>query len=166
MNHSLATSVPPIDDDISTGSIGAGIADEIDIGALQLLRFSVPAERDHALPQILRLLVDEVRQSSVNVSGRDAVNSREVAPLVGKRPCQVNTSCFSDVVGGLLLREVGNMARNGGRDDEAAVALLLEVGADRLGTVGGSVEIGVDDMVPVLLGGIEDAAVSRCAGTK
>lgn len=71
---------------------------------------------------------------------------------------------FGDVVGGLLLGEVGDVAGHGGGDDEAAGATLLEVGAYGLCTVECAVEIGLDDLVPGLDGALEDAAVGGAAG--
>lgn len=57
------------------------------------------------------------------------------------------------------------MARHGGGDDERAVALLLEDSADSLGTVGSAVQVGVDDMVPVLGGAVDDTSVGSRTGT-
>lgn len=149
-DHRLSASIATINDDISTSSIRAGIADEVDVRALELLGITVAAEGDHASPQLLGLGVDEVAEARVDVAGGDAVDAGKVAPLVGQRLGQVDAAGLGDVVRGLLLRVVGNVAGHGGRDDEGAVALLAEVGADGLGAVGGAAEVGLDDVVPLL----------------
>lgn len=71
---------------------------------------------------------------------------------------------LGDVVRGLLLREVGDVTGHGSRDDEGAVTLLLEDGADRLGAVRRAVEVRVDDLVPLLDGAVEHTVVGRGAG--
>lgn len=76
----------------------------------------------------------------------------------------MKASGLGDVVRGLLLREVGNVAGHGRRDDEAPGATLLEVMADGLGAVEGSGEIGLDDFVPVLDAAVKDAGVGGSAG--
>lgn len=113
----------------------------------------------------MRLLVDEVRQTGVDVTGRDAVDSGKVAPLIRQGAGHVNAAGLGHVVGRLLLRVVGNVARHGGSDDERAVALLLEVGTDGLGAVGGAVEVDLNDLVPGLRGAINDARVGSGAST-
>jgi len=60
----------------------------------------------------------------------------------------VNTACLCDIVGGLLLREVGDVAGHRGGDDEGAGSALFEVCSNSFGAVEGSVEIGLDDFVP------------------
>ena len=140
----------PINNKISTSSISARIGAKIDISTLQLLRITIASHRDHAHPQILHLLVDEVAQASVNVTGGDGVDTSEVAPLVSQRAGHVDAACLSYVVRGLLLREVGDVAGHGGRDDEGAGSSLLEVLADGLRAVEGSVEIGLDDFHPCI----------------
>lgn len=117
------------------------------------------------MPQGLGLGVDEVAETGVDVAGGDGVDTGEVAPLVGQRLGHVDAAGLGDVVGGLLLGEVGNVARHGGGDDQGAVALLLEDGADGLGAVGRAVEVGVDDAVPLLLGAVNDTSVGCCTGT-
>lgn len=77
----------------------------------------------------------------------------------------MDAACLRDVVGCLLLREVGDVTGHGGGDDERTGSALLEVVADCLGAVEGSVEIGLDDFVPCLNGAVEDACdgdVSMC----
>lgn len=54
---------------------------------------------------------------------------------------------LGDVVRGLLLRVVGNVAGHGGGDDEGAGAALLEVGADGFGAVEGAVEVTMEEAV-------------------
>lgn len=116
------------------------------------------------MPQLLHALVDKVRQARVDVAGRDAVDAGKVAPLVGQRLGHVDAAGLGHVVRCLLLREVGDVARHGGGDDQRAVTLLLEDGANGLGAVGRAVEISVDDAVPVLLGAVDDARVGGCTG--
>lgn len=77
----------------------------------------------------------------------------------------MDAASLGDVVGGLLLREVGDVAGHGGSDDKGASAALLEVLADGLGAVGGTVEIDLDDMVPILGGTIDDTSVGGSTGT-
>ena len=76
----------------------------------------------------------------------------------------MNAAGFGDIVRRLLLREVGNMARHGGGEDEASSATLLEVVANSLGTVEAASEIGVDDLVPIFDGTIKDPAIGCAAG--
>lgn len=71
---------------------------------------------------------------------------------------------LGDVIRRLLLGEVDDVARHGGGDDEGAGAALLKVLADGLGAVGGAVEVDVDDLVPGLLGALEEAAIGGGAG--
>jgi hypothetical protein len=74
----------------------------------------------------------------------------------------VDTSSLGDVVAGLLLREVGNVTRHGGCNDEGSSSTLLEVVTDSLGTVEDTVQVGLDDLMPVLSATLED---TRCSGT-
>jgi len=67
----LPASVPTINDNVRAGSVRAGIADEVDISALELLGLSVTTHGDHAHPEILDLLVHKVRETGVDVAGRD-----------------------------------------------------------------------------------------------
>lgn len=131
-----------------TGSVGTRIRAEVHISTLQLLGVSITTHRDHALPQLLRVLVDKVRQTRVNVTGRDGVDTGKVAPFVCQRARHMDAASFGDVVRGLFLREVGNVARHGGRDDEGAGAAFLEVGADGLCAVECAIEIGLHNLVP------------------
>lgn len=71
---------------------------------------------------------------------------------------------LGDVVGSLLLWEVGNVAAHGGGDDEGAGAALSEVVADGFGAVEGAVEVGLDDFFPGFDGAVEDAGVGGAAG--
>ena len=50
------------------------------------------------MPEILSLLVDEVRETSVNITGRDRVDTGEVAPLVGQRFGKVDAAGLCNVV--------------------------------------------------------------------
>lgn len=76
----------------------------------------------------------------------------------------MNAACFGDVVGRLLLGEVGDVAGHGGRDDEGAVALLLEVSADGFGAVGGAVQVNLDDLVPGGGRSLNDTSVGSSTG--
>jgi len=76
----------------------------------------------------------------------------------------VDTPSLCDVVAGLLLGEVGNVAGHGGCDDERASLALLEVVADSLGAVESSVQVGLDDLHPVVDGAVEDTRSSGTAG--
>lgn len=60
----------------------------------------------------------------------------------------MDAACLGNVVGGLLLREVGNVAGHRGGDDEGSGSTFLEMCANGLCAVEGSVEIGLDDFVP------------------
>ena len=64
---------------------------------------------------------------------------------------------LGDVVGGLLLGEVGDVARHRCRDDEGTSAARLEVVADGLGAVERAVQVGLDNLIPRFDGAIEDA---------
>lgn len=156
-NRHLPAGVSTVDDQIRTGGVGACVADQVHVRALELVGQAVAAHGDHVVPQGLGLLVDKVAQAGVDVARRDAVDARKVAPLVGQRPRHVNAAGLGDVVRGLLLGEVGDVTRHGGGDDQRAVALLLEHGAHGLGAVCRAVEIRVDHTVPILLRSVDDA---------
>lgn len=64
----------------------------------------------------------------------------------------------------LFLGEVGNVAGHGCSDDEAAGLPLSEMQTNGSGTVVNTSQIGLDDLVPLLDRGIEDAAVGSTAG--
>lgn len=160
----LSADVSSVDDQVSTGHVRAGVTAEVDISSLELLCVTVAAHWDHGEPEVLDLLVDEVGEAGVDIAGRDAVDTGKVTPFVGQGASHVDAAGFGDVVGGLLLGEVGDVAGHGGGDDEAAGASLLEVGAYGLCTVECAIEIGLDDLVPGLDGALEDAAVGGAAG--
>lgn len=160
----LSAGVATVNDDIGTGCVGAGIGDEVDVSALELLGVTVAVHGDHAPPQVLGRLVDEVRETGVNVARGDAVDTGKVAPLVGERAGHVDAASLGHVVGGLLLGVVGDVAGHGGGDDERAVALLLEVRADGLGAVGSAVEVDLDNVVPLLGGTVNDALIGGGTG--
>lgn len=71
---------------------------------------------------------------------------------------------LGDVVRGLLLRVVGDVAGHGGGNNEGAVALLAEESADGLGAVGGAVEVDLDNVVPVGSGAVNDTSVGSSTG--
>ena len=62
------------------------------------------------------------------------------------------------------MREVGNMAGHGSGDHEAAGAAFFEVVADGFCTMEATGKIGLDDLVPIFDGAIEDTAVGSTAG--
>lgn len=111
------------------------------------------------MPQLLGLLGDEVGQTSVNVTGGDGVDTGKVPPLVGKRASHVNAASLCDVVRGLLLGEVGDVARHGGSEDERARLALAEVQTNGTGAVEAAGQVGLDDLVPLLDSGIKDTVV-------
>ena len=111
------------------------------------------------MPQLLDVLGNEVGETSVNVSRGDGVDTGKVPPLVGERLGEVNAASLSNVVGGLLLGEVGNVAGHGGGDDERASLALAEVETDGTGAVEGTGQVGLDDLVPLLNGSVEDTIV-------
>jgi hypothetical protein len=51
------------------------------------------------VPEILRLLVDEVRETRIDVAGGDGVDAGEVAPFVCEGFGEVDAAGFGDVVG-------------------------------------------------------------------
>ena len=159
----LPDTVTPVNDDIRPRCVCTGITDQIHIGALQFLGLAIPTQGDHALPQILCLPVHKVAQTRVNIPRANAIDPRESTPLIGQRARKVDAPGLGDIVGGLLLREVGNVAGHGGRDDEGAGTAFFEVVADSFGAVEGSRQVGVDDFVPVFDGAIEDARVGCTA---
>lgn len=75
----------------------------------------------------------------------------------------MNAASFGDVVRSLLLREVGNVAGHGSGNDEASSAAFLEMVAHSLGTVKGTREIGLDNLVPVVDGAVKDTAIGSAA---
>ena len=80
----LANTVASIDDNVRPSSVGASITDEIHVSALQLLRLAIAIHWDHALPQLLGVLIHKVAQSSVNVPWGNAIDSSESTPFVGQ----------------------------------------------------------------------------------
>lgn len=160
----LAGAVTTVNDEVGTGGVGGGVGAEVDVGSLELLGVTVTAHGDHGVPELLGVLVDEVRKTGVNVSRGDGVDTGEVAPLVGERAGHVDAASLGDVVRGLLLREVGDVTGHGGGDDERTGLALLEVVADSLGAVCNTEEIGLDDL---LEGGdlaVENTRVGGLAG--
>lgn len=97
----LSGSVATVDDDVSASSVGASIAGKIDVCTLQLSSLCVTTHGDHAVPEILSLLVDEVGETGVDVAWGDGVDAGEVTPFVGKGAGKVDAAGFGDVVGGL-----------------------------------------------------------------
>lgn len=158
----LTRAVPSVNQDIRARSVAAGIADQVHIGTLELFCVAIASHGDHALPQVLHLLVNEIAQSGVNVPRGNAVYAGKVTPLVGQTASHVDAAGFGHVVTRLLLRKVGNVARHGGRDDKAAVALFLEVRTNGLGAVEGAVQISLNDFFPRLDAAFENAAIG-CA---
>lgn len=116
------------------------------------------------MPQALDLLVHEIREARVDVAGGDCVDAGEIAPLVGERLGQVDAAGLGHVVRRLLLREVGDEATHARGDDEGAGLALAEVEADGAGAVEGAVQVRIDDLVPGLDGGVQDAGVGGPAG--
>jgi hypothetical protein len=160
----LSGGVTTVNQEIGTGGVGGGVGGEVDVGALELLGETVTAHGDHGVPELLGLLGDEVGETGVNVTGGDGVDTGEVAPLVGEGASHVDAASLGDVVGGLLLGEVGDVAGHGGGDDEGAGSALLEVVADGLGAVEGTVQVDLDNVVPGLDGAVEDARVGGGTG--
>lgn len=77
----------------------------------------------------------------------------------------MNAASLGDVVRGLFLRVVGDVAGHGGRDDKGSCAALLEMGSHCLGAVGCPAEVGLDNAIPFFLGVVEESAVCCGAGT-
>ena len=75
---------------------------------------------------------------------------------------------FGDVVRCLFLREVGNVARHGGGDDETSSSTFLEMMTNGLGTVEAAREISLDHLVPVFDGAVKNATTgcTTCVGDK
>lgn len=115
------------------------------------------------MPQLLDVLGNEVGQTSVNVSRGDGVDTGEVPPLVGKRAGHVDAASLRDVIGGLLLGEVGDVARHGGSDDEGTSLALAEVKTNGTCAVEGTSQVSLDDLVPLLNASVEDTVVSGLA---
>jgi hypothetical protein len=158
-SYHLPSAVTTINDDIRTSGIGRSIRNQVDICALQLLGLTITTHRNHALPQILRLPVNEIAQPSIDITGRDRVNTGKVAPLVSQRARHVNAACLSDVVGGLFLGKVGDVSGHRGGDDEGSSSAFLEVVSDSLCAVEGTVQICLDDFIPLLNTSIQNTGV-------
>ena len=60
----------------------------------------------------------------------------------------MDTSGLGNVVGGLFLGEIGDVAGHGGRDDEGSSLALTEVVAHGFGAVECASQVGVDDFLP------------------
>ena len=159
----LPRTVTAVNQQIVASHVSAGVADQVYVRTLQLLGLAIAAHRNHREPQVLSLLVDKVGEAGVNVAGGDAVDTGKVTPLVGERPGHVDAAGLGDVVGGLFLGVVGDVAGHGRGNDEAAGAPLLEVSAHGLGAVEGTRQISLDDLLPVLDGAVENAAAGGAA---
>lgn len=96
--HSSAASVTSVDQQIGTGGVCTRVTGKVDIGTLKLLGITVTTHWNHAHPQVLDILSDEIRQASVDVAGGDGVNTGKVSPLVGQRLGHVNAAGLGDVV--------------------------------------------------------------------
>jgi len=160
----LPYTVATIDEHISACGVGACITAEVDIGTLQLLGVTIATHGDHGPPQLLDILVDEIGETGIDITGGDAVDTGKVPPFVGEGFGHMDAAGLGDVIRGLFLRIVGDVAGRAGGDDEAARATFLEMSTDGLGTVEGAVEIGLDDLVPVLDGTVQDATVGGPTG--
>ena len=75
----------------------------------------------------------------------------------------MDAASFGHIIRSLLLRKIGNVARHGRRNDQGPGVALLEMRADGLSAVEGSVEVGLDHVVPLLDAGVEDTGV--CGAT-
>lgn len=155
----LPAAVTTVNEEIRSSGVGGGVRCKVDVSTLQLLGETVTAHWDHAVPQLLNVLGDEVGKTSVNVSWRDGVDTGKVAPLIGERLGHVDAARLGDVVRGLLLWEVGNVSGHGRGDDQRSSATLLEVSTNSLGAVEGTVQVNVDDVVPGLDGAVKDTRV-------
>lgn len=160
----LPAAVSTVDEKIGSGSVGGSVGCKVNVSTLEFLGETIAAHGDHAVPQLLHVLGDKVGETSVNVSRGDGVDTGEIAPLVGERLGHVDAAGLGDVVRGLLLGEVGNVAGHGRRDDQRAGAALLEVRTHGLGAVEGAVQVDVDDVVPGLDGAVQDTRVSGGTG--
>lgn len=76
--------------------------------------------------------------------------------------CHVDTSSLGDVVGSLLLREIGNVTRHGRCNDKRSSSTLLEVVTNSLGTVEDTVQVGLNNLMPVFSAAVKD---TRSCGT-
>lgn len=160
----LPHAVSAVDQQVVTSHVGAGITAQVDVGALELLGLAMAAHGDHRQPQVLGLLVDKVRQAGVDVSGGNAVHASKVAPLIGQRPCHMDTASLCNVVGSLLLGEIGDVAGHGGGNHEASSAALLEVSTNGLGAMESAREVGLNHLFPVLHGSVENTTAGGAAG--
>ena len=160
----LREAVATVDNDVGTGGVGSGVGGKVQESTLELVGLTLTAHGDLALPDVLGLLGDEVGDLGGHVAGRDGVGAGELDPLNGEGAAQVDDTGLGSVVCSLELGNVDNVAGHGGRGDEAAVAVVLElvaveVGAllplpppDLTGGTGaeeGTVKIGGDDLVVV-----------------
>lgn len=59
---------PAVNENVGSSGVGTGIADEVDIGALELLGITVSAHWNHAHPHVLDLLVYKVAETGVDVA--------------------------------------------------------------------------------------------------
>ena len=76
----------------------------------------------------------------------------------------MNATSLGNVVGGLFLRIIGDVARHGGGDHKRAGAALLEVVPDGFGAIEGAGKIGGNDFFPVMNRAVKDAGVGGTAG--
>ena len=155
--------IPAIDHDIGPCGVRASITGQIHVGALELLGLGIPAQRNHTMPHLLDLLVHKVRETRVDVTGGNAVDAGKVPPFIRERFGQMDAARLGDVVRRLLLRIVGDVAGHAGSDDQGARFPLAEMQTDGSGAVKGSSQVGVDDFVPGLDAGVQDAGVGSPA---
>ena len=79
----LSASVATIDEQVSSSGVRAGVRHEVDVRTLQLFSITISAHWNHALPQVLDVLGNEVRKAGIDVAWRDRVDTSEVSPFVG-----------------------------------------------------------------------------------
>ena len=83
-NVHLPGTIPSIDEDVGSRGVRASVADQVHVRPLEFFCVTVPAQGDHALPQVLNLWVHEVAQTRIDVPWADTVHSCKVAPFVGQ----------------------------------------------------------------------------------
>lgn len=144
-------------------AVGRGVRGEVNESTLELLGLSITAHGNHGVPQLLDVLGNEVGKTGVDVSWGDGVDTGKVPPLIGERAGQVDAASLSDVVGGLLLREVGDVAGHRSSDDKRTGLALAEVKTNSTCAVEGTGQISLNDFVPLLNGSVEDTVVGGLA---
>jgi hypothetical protein len=116
--------VAAIDEQITARHVCRSIARQVQIEALDLLDMALPPKCSHPVRLIQRLRASA--HLGVEESGRNNVDSGELAPLSGKGLAEVRHKGLGRVVDGLVDGDIHDVRAHARGDDKVAEALALE----------------------------------------